>query len=188
MRPTVGWLPAAADDLLELVDGDGNLAVAEQPAPAVGHEQIVLDAHTAEIAVGFEPLEVDDTPVEPLGAALVDERGDEVEPGLVGHDGAGAELPSGAVDAGARGGGTPGDVREVERPLAHGLAIVDVEPEPVAEPVGHEEGHGPGGDGVLGRTFDEPGGPQTLGQREVGGVYTSHSPRDYCESRLASCG
>ena len=99
-----------------------------------------------------------------------DQRGDEVESGLVGENRSGLHAPRGAVDAGGRTCRARGDRGEVERPLAHCLAVVDVHAEPVSESVGHEHRHGPGLHGIGGRTPEQADGDESFGQGHVGGA------------------
>ena len=59
---TVGCVPLFADDGLEFLDRDGDLAVAEHSAPLLRHEDVVLDADAAEVAVGLQGVVVHDPP------------------------------------------------------------------------------------------------------------------------------
>ena len=159
-----------AHDAFQFFDRDGDFPVADDAAARLRHEDVVLDADAAEIAVGIQRVVVDDALVFPFGAALVDQRGDEVETRFVGHHGPRFDPPRRAVDAGSRLGGPFGDRTVVERPLAHRLAVVHVHAQSVAQSVGHEHRHGSCGHGVGGRAFQQAQSDKPFGEGHVGGV------------------
>ena len=59
--------------------------VAEEATTVVRDENVVLDADTAEILVGFEHVEVQEFLAMPAGLPVIDEGGDKVDAWFVGH-------------------------------------------------------------------------------------------------------
>jgi hypothetical protein len=128
-----------------------------------GAHHVILDAYAAEADPGLGPVPVHLVLEAGAQGGVVEDRRDDVEAGLDGHDVAGRQ-----VEVEAQVGRAkllrPRPARGVGRAVAVGLQVVHVEAEEVTDAVGEEQRVGVGGQGRLDAAAHEPLVTQELGQ------------------------